>query len=134
VEGPAPGLKLTSTGILSNRRPVTGVSASTSGVSTPTDSHRPNLLFTAKREAAKATLYARFHQGTTLAADEEFEETTNTQAQQTAEFDPDDASQPSKKPKKRRKTDDLEVYLKKKKEAEGRESDKRCQRRTVQAE
>ncbi|KAJ6585104.1 hypothetical protein B0H19DRAFT_924757, partial [Mycena capillaripes] len=59
-------LKRTSTGILSNRRPVTGASAENSGATTPdVDDTAPrlSLLATAKREAAKRGLYSRFFRG-----------------------------------------------------------------------
>ncbi|KAJ7288214.1 hypothetical protein C8J57DRAFT_509491 [Mycena rebaudengoi] len=59
-------LKRTSTGILSNRRPVTGTIATSSGTATPDTedtSPRLSLLATAKREAAKRGLYSRFFAG-----------------------------------------------------------------------
>ncbi|PFH53993.1 hypothetical protein AMATHDRAFT_136064 [Amanita thiersii Skay4041] len=62
----APVWSRTSTGILSNRRPVTGTSAQSSGASTPNPADQPpkyNLLVTAKREAAKRSLYSRFFRG-----------------------------------------------------------------------
>ncbi|KAK7048463.1 hypothetical protein R3P38DRAFT_2869574 [Favolaschia claudopus] len=64
-------LKRTSTGILSNRRPVVGTSADTSGTTTPNDDGTPrlSLLATAKREAAKRNLYSRFFRGPVLGPD-----------------------------------------------------------------
>ncbi|KAF8229698.1 hypothetical protein L208DRAFT_156446 [Tricholoma matsutake] len=62
-------LKRTATGILSNRRPVTGTPANTSGTNTPDTSDqapRSTLLSIAKREAAKHGLYARFFRGPVL--------------------------------------------------------------------
>ncbi|KAJ7784445.1 hypothetical protein B0H16DRAFT_1670795 [Mycena metata] len=65
--------KRTSTGILSNRRPVTGATpAHDSGATTPdTDDTSPRLtlLATAKREAAKRNLYSRFFKGPVLGPD-----------------------------------------------------------------
>ncbi|KAJ7459961.1 hypothetical protein FB451DRAFT_1405837 [Mycena latifolia] len=66
-------LKRTTTGILSNRRPVTGAPADSSGSTTPDDvadtSQRLSLLATAKREAAKRGLYSRFFRGPVLGPD-----------------------------------------------------------------
>ncbi|KAJ7025350.1 hypothetical protein C8F04DRAFT_1046567 [Mycena alexandri] len=66
-------LKRTSTGILSNRRPVTGATpAHDSGATTPDIddiSPRLTLLATAKREAAKRNLYSRFFKGPVLGPD-----------------------------------------------------------------
>ncbi|TDL16226.1 hypothetical protein BD410DRAFT_643449 [Rickenella mellea] len=70
-----PTLKRTSTGLLSNRRPTHGTPA-TSGTATPTTTDpnanpnippRLSLLATAKREAAKRSLYARFLRGPVVA-------------------------------------------------------------------
>ncbi len=61
-------LKRTSTGILSNRRPVEGTPA-TSGSTTPNAGYgleRLNLISTAKRDAAKRGLYSRFFRGPVL--------------------------------------------------------------------
>lgn len=67
----APVLRRTTTGILSNRRPVNVTPASTSGTSTPdstsSDTHRLSLIAIAKREAAKRNLYSRFYRGAVLA-------------------------------------------------------------------
>ncbi|KAF8073769.1 hypothetical protein FPV67DRAFT_765160 [Lyophyllum atratum] len=74
TESSAPVFKRTTTGILSNRRPVTGVSAHTSGTSTPDvrdEAPRSNLLSIAKREAAKSNLYARFFRGPVLGPDDD---------------------------------------------------------------
>ncbi|KAH7885309.1 hypothetical protein F5I97DRAFT_1884406 [Phlebopus sp. FC_14] len=67
----------TTTGIISNRRPVTGTPASVppSGTATP-DSDPPfagplSLIGTAKREAAKRGLYSRFFRGPVLGPDHE---------------------------------------------------------------
>ncbi|KAJ6477324.1 hypothetical protein C8R47DRAFT_1178712 [Mycena vitilis] len=65
-------LKRTSTGILSNRRPVTGAMPADSGATTPDvddGSPRLSLLATAKREAAKRVLYSRFFRGPVLGPD-----------------------------------------------------------------
>ncbi|KAH7870878.1 uncharacterized protein C8R40DRAFT_1072884 [Lentinula edodes] len=67
----APVLRRTTTGILSNRRPVNVTPASTSGTSTPdstsSDTPRLSLIAVAKREAAKRNLYSRFYRGAVLA-------------------------------------------------------------------
>ncbi|KAF8158954.1 hypothetical protein K438DRAFT_1860668 [Mycena galopus ATCC 62051] len=68
-------LKRTSTGILSNRRPVAGPPAD-SGATTPEiddTSPRLSLLATAKRAAAKRVLYSRFFRGPVLGPDSAFE-------------------------------------------------------------
>ncbi|KAF7299589.1 hypothetical protein HMN09_00964200 [Mycena chlorophos] len=69
----AQDLKRTSTGILSNRRPATGTLADPdSGATTPNlessdaATARFSLLVTAKREAARKGLYARFYRGPVL--------------------------------------------------------------------
>lgn len=65
-------LRRTTTGIISNQRPILGTPASTSGSTTPnsnTDADAPgplSLLATAKREAAKRSLYSRFFRGPVL--------------------------------------------------------------------
>jgi hypothetical protein len=58
-------------GILSNRRPVTGTPADSSGTNTPDDAQVPraSLLSITKREAAKRGLYARFFRGPVLGPD-----------------------------------------------------------------
>ncbi|KIM89136.1 hypothetical protein PILCRDRAFT_813044 [Piloderma croceum F 1598] len=63
-------IKRTTTGILSNRRPVSGTAAN-SGSSTP-DSETPrlSLIANAKREAAKRGLYSRFFRGPVLGPSE----------------------------------------------------------------
>ncbi|KAF7346466.1 hypothetical protein MSAN_01874600 [Mycena sanguinolenta] len=69
-------LKRTTTGILSNRRPVTGALADDSGATTPEviDDTIPqlSLLATAKRAAAKRMLYSRFFRGPILGPDSAF--------------------------------------------------------------
>lgn len=63
-------LKRTSTGILSNRRPVSGTPAN-SGTTTPgSETPRLSLLANAKREAAKHGLYSNFLRGPILGPDE----------------------------------------------------------------
>lgn len=63
-------LKRTPTGIISNRRPLSGTPAS--GISTPdTDTYpRTSVMTIAKREAARKGLYSRFFRGPTLAPDD----------------------------------------------------------------
>ncbi|KAF5366302.1 hypothetical protein D9758_005733 [Tetrapyrgos nigripes] len=70
---PVPLLKRTSTGILSNRRPVDLPSTSTSGTSTPEPSNRLSLLAHAKREAARRHLYSRFYRGLVITQDTDTE-------------------------------------------------------------
>lgn len=67
----APEFKRTTTGILSNRRPVTGTPADSSGTTTPDAAQLPrsSLMSIAKREAAKRGLYARFFRGPILGPD-----------------------------------------------------------------
>ncbi|KAJ7644225.1 hypothetical protein FB45DRAFT_897271, partial [Roridomyces roridus] len=64
-------LKRTTTGILSNRRPVTGPSAESSGTTTPNSDDVPklSLLATAKRDAARRMLYAQFFRGPVIGPD-----------------------------------------------------------------
>lgn len=100
-ENPTPAVSRTSTGILSNRRPVTGTSAETSGASTPieADSSRPKygLLVTAKREAARRNLYSRFFRGPVLGPDigqePEGAPTTNAEPEPQVNFEPEGESQ-----------------------------------------
>ncbi|KAG1751182.1 hypothetical protein EDB19DRAFT_1675824 [Suillus lakei] len=63
-------LKRTATGIISNRRPLSGTPAS--GTSTPDTVAYPrtSILTIAKREAARKGLYSRFFRGPTLAPDD----------------------------------------------------------------
>ncbi|GLB38403.1 putative dna-directed rna polymerase ii subunit rpb1 [Lyophyllum shimeji] len=87
--------KRTATGIFSNRRPLTGVSASTSGTSTPIlgdNTPRSSLLSIAKREAAKSSLYARFFRGPVLGPDND---TAPLQAQEVAEVVVGPTAEPS---------------------------------------
>jgi len=72
--------KHTSTGILSNRRPVNGTPAAASGTITPDSdttfsigAPRLTLLATAKREAAKRGLYSKFFRGPVLGSDDGLE-------------------------------------------------------------
>ncbi|KAF8809549.1 hypothetical protein BYT27DRAFT_7232300 [Phlegmacium glaucopus] len=72
-------IKCTSTGILSNRRPIDGTPA-TSGTNTPeiaasgSQPHRLGLLAAAKRDAAKRGLYSKFFRGPVLGPDTIIEE------------------------------------------------------------
>ncbi|KAJ8595267.1 hypothetical protein M405DRAFT_381512 [Rhizopogon salebrosus TDB-379] len=63
-------LKRTATGIISNRRPVSGTPAS--GTSTPDSDAYPHasVISIAKREAARKGLYSRFFRGPILAPDD----------------------------------------------------------------
>jgi len=66
-----PVLRRTTTGILSNRRPVTGTPTSgTSTTDTDNQLYRSSLLSSAKREAAKRGLYARFFRGPVVGPDD----------------------------------------------------------------
>ncbi|KAJ3970697.1 hypothetical protein EV361DRAFT_950360 [Lentinula raphanica] len=71
----APTLRRTTTGILSNRRPVDVTPSSTSGISTPdcssSQAPRLSLIALAKREAAKRNLYSRFYRGAILISEED---------------------------------------------------------------
>ena len=73
-------IKYTSTGILSNRRPIDGTTpTTTSGTNTPENtaaapSYRLGLLATAKRDAAKRGLYSKFFRGPVLGPDTIIEE------------------------------------------------------------
>ncbi|EJC97880.1 uncharacterized protein FOMMEDRAFT_171290 [Fomitiporia mediterranea MF3/22] len=74
-----PTLSRTSTGILSNKRPVSGTPASSSGSSTPcaeasssTNIPSMSLMARAKREAARRNLYSRFFRGPVLGPDSNF--------------------------------------------------------------
>jgi hypothetical protein len=88
--GPSSSLdfKRTSTGILSNRRPISGTqasaSSSTSGTSTPDASSqlpRLSLMAAAKREAAKRGLYSRFFRGPVLGPETVMEPTMKVEAE-----------------------------------------------------
>ncbi|KAJ3836491.1 hypothetical protein F5878DRAFT_653074 [Lentinula raphanica] len=71
----APTLRRTTTGILSNRRPVDVTPSSISGISTPdcssSEAPRLSLIALAKREAAKRNLYSRFYRGAILISEED---------------------------------------------------------------
>ncbi|KAJ3771116.1 hypothetical protein FB446DRAFT_765513 [Lentinula raphanica] len=71
----APTLRRTTTGILSNRRPVDVTPSSTSGITTPdcSSSEVPHLslIAIAKREAARRNLYSRFYRGAILISEED---------------------------------------------------------------
>lgn len=75
TNGPHVALRRTETGIISNRRPISGTpaSASTSGSATPSTgtSAALSLLATAKREAARRGLYSRFFRGPVLGPDDD---------------------------------------------------------------
>ncbi|OJA12091.1 hypothetical protein AZE42_03443 [Rhizopogon vesiculosus] len=64
-------LKRTATGIISNRRPISGTPASASETSTPDSDPYPraSVITIAKREAARKGLYSRFFRGPVLAPD-----------------------------------------------------------------
>jgi hypothetical protein len=108
-------LRHTSTGILSNRPPIVGTSAS-SGASTPTpDSNatpgfsstpRLSLLALAKRETARGGLYSRFFRGPILGPDDAQSEMVKTEPipaiPQIPSFHHDE---PKKSGKQKRKTD-----------------------------
>ncbi|KAF5382778.1 hypothetical protein D9615_002916 [Tricholomella constricta] len=132
ADSSVPEFKRTTTGILSNRRPVTGLSASTSGTSTPDEGSRSNLLSIAKREAAKRGLYARFFRGPVLDPDDDspspqskapFVEQTieeSTILTDKAREEEQDAEGSSKK-RKRTEVDNAERRQRKKERRENRE-------------
>ncbi|KAL5519910.1 hypothetical protein ACEPAG_1570 [Sanghuangporus baumii] len=75
-----PTLSRTSTGILSNRRPAAGTPVSSSGTATPSavdasssssssNEYRISVIATAKRVAARRSLYSRFFRGPVLGPD-----------------------------------------------------------------
>ncbi|KAH8114383.1 hypothetical protein DFH11DRAFT_210965 [Phellopilus nigrolimitatus] len=69
---PLPTLTRTSTGLLSNKRPVVGTPASSGGSTPCADSSnvpRMSLIAAAKRAAARKGLYARFFRGPVLGPD-----------------------------------------------------------------
>lgn len=71
---PSVDLKKTSTGIISNRRPVSGISVHPESSSHPTSNAlRLNILTSAKREFARRQLYSRFYRGPVVSP---FEDTT----------------------------------------------------------
>ncbi|KNZ81579.1 hypothetical protein J132_11398 [Termitomyces sp. J132] len=72
---PLPEIKRTATGIMSNRRPATEASATTSSTSTldvSDGNNRLTLVAIAKRDAARASLYSRFFRGPILGPDDVF--------------------------------------------------------------
>ncbi|KAI6030732.1 hypothetical protein F5J12DRAFT_802520 [Pisolithus orientalis] len=83
-----PEIKRTSTGIISNRRPVfgTATSESTSGTATPDPYVGPklSLIAAAKREAVKRGLYSRFFRGPVLGPDHDPSTCTTTLATSTS--------------------------------------------------
>ncbi|KAL5482517.1 hypothetical protein ACEPAI_9111 [Sanghuangporus weigelae] len=76
-----PTLSRTSTGILSNRRPVAGTPVSSSGTASPSavdasssssfskNEYRISIIATVKRDAARRSLYSRFFRGPVLGPD-----------------------------------------------------------------
>ncbi|KAM6494242.1 hypothetical protein JOM56_010603 [Amanita muscaria] len=116
-ENPTPAFSRTSTGILSNRRPVTGRSAETSGASTPIEAEtsRPkySLLVTAKREAAKRNLYSRFFRGPVLGPDIG-QEPEGVNSEPEGESQCRNGSQAKKKKKKALKVEEEKVRKRKK--------------------
>ncbi|KAI5116484.1 hypothetical protein M0805_009053 [Coniferiporia weirii] len=64
-----PALTRTSTGLLSNKRPLTCTSVSLGETSSSADAPRMSLLATAKRDAARKGLYARFFRGPVIGPD-----------------------------------------------------------------
>lgn len=63
-------LKRTPTGIISNRRPLSGTPASGTSTSDTDTYPRTSIMTIAKREAARKGLYSRFFRGPTLAPDD----------------------------------------------------------------
>ena len=120
-------LKRTTTGILSTRRPVDGTPA-TSGTNTPDDVEQTgqfSLLVTAKREAAKRGLYARFFRGPVLGPDSDPLE-TRAVANTIRTDDVKVETTVTKKTKKRKqKTDDEDGEKERKKRKKEKEKKKK---------
>ncbi|THH07419.1 hypothetical protein EW145_g3393 [Phellinidium pouzarii] len=79
-----PVLSRSSTGLLSNKRPIVGTPAffdtltPVAGASSPSAAPRMSLIAIAKREAARKCLYARFFRGPVLGPDADFEKVAST--------------------------------------------------------
>ncbi|KAI6041395.1 hypothetical protein EDC04DRAFT_3089159 [Pisolithus marmoratus] len=101
-------IKRTSTGIISNRRPVTGTpsSESASGTATPDLYVGPklSLIAAAKREAVKRGLYSRFFRGPVLGPDND-SSTCTTTATSTSPTSSESTPQPAEKKSKRRRSE-----------------------------
>nr|GAT60139.1 predicted protein [Mycena chlorophos] len=120
-------LKRTSTGILSNRRPATGTLADPdSGATTPnlesSDAATPrfSLLVTAKREAARKGLYARFYRGPVLGPGS----SETTQVVEVVEVVAERLEVDERPPKKKRKV----VFEEEKEEEEARRERRRLKK------
>ncbi|THH20114.1 hypothetical protein EW146_g1216 [Bondarzewia mesenterica] len=140
-------LKRTATGILSNRRPLTGTPAF-SGTATPSDSisdpftSRLGLMALAKREAAKRGLYSRFFRGPVIGPDDVQIEMVKTEAvlirsperktetgQKTAHStskDGDDNEVAGKRKRKKRKADEAQMD-----DAEARRQERKRQKKEL---
>ncbi|KAG6814243.1 hypothetical protein H0H92_015358 [Tricholoma furcatifolium] len=145
-----PEIKRTATGIMSNRRPITGVSASasTSGLNTPEATNYPrlNLLAVAKRDAARSSLYARFFRGPVLGPDEDLLTPTTSSVvcsvpavedspvteDKTADEGDDDIARKSKK--RKRNVDDEAARLQRKKERKEQKAKEKEERRARRRE
>ncbi|KAJ3993227.1 hypothetical protein F5050DRAFT_757538, partial [Lentinula boryana] len=125
----APVLRRTTTGILSNRRPVDVAPASSSGASTPDSSSselRMSLIAMAKRGAAKRNLYSRFYRGAVLAPEAGTNElpgpasSTGTTPSVTASPFETLSNNPDPKGKRKGKEEDRDVDSKKEKKRKKR--------------
>ncbi|KAG6842001.1 hypothetical protein C0991_004492 [Blastosporella zonata] len=124
-----PEIKRTTTGIMSNRRPVTGVSATTSGTSTPDASDenpRLSLLSVAKRNAARSSLYARFFRGPILGPDDDSSTPTP--------IPPNDVEADKRKDKERRGGNEDAGTLVKKRKRDSEDDAARRQRKKEEKE
>ncbi|VDB91434.1 unnamed protein product [Peniophora sp. CBMAI 1063] len=77
---PAPSLRRTTTGIISNKRPPTGTIVDHSSSTTPEPtSHPQSVMAIAKRAAARKNLYSRFFKGPVLGPDATEKEMVQTE-------------------------------------------------------
>lgn len=107
---PSSEIQRTSTGIISNRRPITGtpVSGLPSGAATPVPESAPrlSLIATAKREAARRGLYAKFFRGPILGPNEPDAAPKSNPSPSHSNPMSDDALKATTKQRKRKKSKD----------------------------
>ena len=130
-------LRHTSTGILSNRPPIVGTSAS-SGASTPipdsnttpgfSSTPRLSLLALARRETARRGLYSRFFRGPILGPDDAQSEMVKTESTHSTPQVPFHHDEPNKSGKQKRKIDVDECILKDECEKVERRREKRLRK------
>ncbi|KAI0352641.1 hypothetical protein OH77DRAFT_1428362 [Trametes cingulata] len=137
---PAVELKRTATGIISNRRPLSGTPA-LSGATTPSDSQAGSssgdatpqlgLMAAAKQQAARRMLYAMFYRGPVLATDEEESKEKTPSAEEGTSAQPGCSTASSsasegkehKKSKKRKLDHDEEKPERKRRKREAKEKE-----------